>query len=399
MNVKRWVHRGVLLIKYLFLAAWVFFCGNRKKVLFITQFTEYTGTHIYFKMMMEYFLQRNFIITVVSDSRNRAFIEQYLNNPSVTFTAIPAGAEKNELFINMKSRQVFHFFDKIFPSVLFFLKIIRRKKIGKVFISSQFPGDYFSLFLIPVQKFYVVHALLWARLDEGSRHLLEIGKHLKLQFITVSEVAKVYIQKFWEVRLNKVTVIPNYYVSEQGFLHSSLNCKSELVRILSIGYLDKNKNPLLFVDIAKEILEEYPGKLIFTWAGDGPLLEECFGKSASIKGLEFIGATVDIDKLYQTSCVYTQLSHQESQGMAILGAMYYGLPCVVTKSGGPEDSISDGVNGFICEVNAKKCIKQRILQLVQSVELRETMGKEARRDYLMNFSKTSWTKKMDAILE
>ena len=54
-------------------------------------------------------------------------------------------------------------------------------------------------------------------------------------------------------------------------------------------------------------------------------------------------------------------SFYEGFGRVILEAMNYGLPCISTASGGPEDLIINGKNGFITNFNSdsitKLCIK------------------------------------------
>jgi len=72
----------------------------------------------------------------------------------------------------------------------------------------------------------------------------------------------------------------------------------------------------------------------------------------------------DIRLLYQQCDLWLCCSLIEGFGLTILEAMACRTPAVSTKCGGPEDIISEGVNGYLCEVDdieALAIAAQRIL--------------------------------------
>ena len=76
-------------------------------------------------------------------------------------------------------------------------------------------------------------------------------------------------------------------------------------------------------------------------------------------------------------------SRYEGFGLTLLEAMTCGLPVVsfACKSG-PRDIIKDGEDGFLVSMGDKDGFAQKLLQLMSNADLRDTMGKAARKNAL-----------------
>jgi glycosyltransferase involved in cell wall biosynthesis len=72
-----------------------------------------------------------------------------------------------------------------------------------------------------------------------------------------------------------------------------------------------------------------------------------------------------IRNLYAQCDVWLCCSLSEGFGLTILEAMACRTPAVSTKCGGPEDFVSHGINGFLCDING---LTNAALQLLQSSE-------------------------------
>jgi glycosyltransferase involved in cell wall biosynthesis len=68
----------------------------------------------------------------------------------------------------------------------------------------------------------------------------------------------------------------------------------------------------------------------------------------------------------------------ESAGYALLEAMAAGLPVVCTNSGGPSEYVKDGETGFVVPVADQAAMAEKAVLLLQNVELREKLGRQAR---------------------
>jgi len=76
-------------------------------------------------------------------------------------------------------------------------------------------------------------------------------------------------------------------------------------------------------------------------------------------------------------CVFPSL-WQEPQGIAPLEAMSCGRPVVVTRVGGLQCLVEDGVQGFVVPPGDANALKQAVSRLLDDRALRERMGRAAR---------------------
>jgi glycosyltransferase involved in cell wall biosynthesis len=65
--------------------------------------------------------------------------------------------------------------------------------------------------------------------------------------------------------------------------------------------------------------------------------------------------------------------------MAMLEAMAYGLPVVVTAVGAIPEVVTDGVEGFVVKPGDLEALADRLTRLASDAALRDKMGEAARR--------------------
>jgi glycosyltransferase involved in cell wall biosynthesis len=80
--------------------------------------------------------------------------------------------------------------------------------------------------------------------------------------------------------------------------------------------------------------------------------------------------------------------------MVLIEAMASGLPLVSFNSPcGPKDLIRDGVNGFLVQTGDIKILSEKIIALIESQTLRNTIGKAAKEfsaDYKIETVMKQW---------
>ena len=135
----------------------------------------------------------------------------------------------------------------------------------------------------------------------------------------------------------------------------------------------------------------------FIWAGEGTLLSECRISVIDYPCIKFIGHQENVEKLYAQSSVYFQPSLQESHGIAVLGAMYHQLPCVVSDRGGLKESVIDAVTGFVVEIERPEAAVEKIQFLLQEEKAARIMGQKGRLNYEGKFTAPIWTQSMKNI--
>ena len=90
----------------------------------------------------------------------------------------------------------------------------------------------------------------------------------------------------------------------------------------------------------------------------------------------FLGFRQDIPELLSQSDLLVLPSLRESFSMVVLEAMNAALPVVATRSGGAEELIVDGENGFLVPVGEPSLMADRILFLLNHESLAHQMGEK-----------------------
>lgn len=157
--------------------------------------------------------------------------------------------------------------------------------------------------------------------------------------------------------------------------------------VISSGRLSEQKNPLLFVEVAKLCKErELPCK--FIWIGGGELLDVVSKKIGDYKldnievtgWLEYENA---IKKMYQYGNIYIQTSLWEGLPLTILEAMYMEACVIVNLAPGNFDPIIQHTNGYVAS-NAND-FADKIELLTYDEKRKKEMAANARQFIIDNY--------------
>src|SRR5699024_10998952 len=85
----------------------------------------------------------------------------------------------------------------------------------------------------------------------------------------------------------------------------------------------------------------------------------------------FLGKQDNVEELYSISDLMLLLSEKESFGLVALEGMACGVPCIGTNIGGIPEVITDGYNGFLCELGDIDDIAQKAVRLLTNQQLHE----------------------------
>ena len=151
--------------------------------------------------------------------------------------------------------------------------------------------------------------------------------------------------------------------------------------ILNVGRLAHQKaQDILLKAYARVVASRPEWKL--TIIGYGPDKQELYDQASSLNLLdhiEWIDWTWKIERYYETAAIFALPSRYEGTPNALLEAMSFGLPSVVTDgSPGPLEHISDGVNGLVVPVDDEFRLANALLRLTDSKDLRDQFGTAAR---------------------
>jgi glycosyltransferase involved in cell wall biosynthesis len=249
------------------------------------------------------------------------------------------------------------------------------------------------------KSLYTPHALSYLSFTGVKRKLffaLEkfAGKFTyKLLAISHSEAGR--LVKDLGQKREDIYVIPNSLVVENYF-YSSFNNNSNLhqlngeVKIGTIARLTPQKNPLLFIDIANEVIKKEGSRVHFYFLGVGEhdhLKDEVdarikqYGISNNIHLLQRGDLQTSIHFLQQLD-VFLFPSVFEGLSYALLEAMLQGVPCVVSNVDGNNDVIHNNVNGFTCDT--LQDYTNAISSIINNKQKATAYG-QAAKDYVLKY--------------
>jgi glycosyltransferase involved in cell wall biosynthesis len=129
--------------------------------------------------------------------------------------------------------------------------------------------------------------------------------------------------------------------------------------------------------------------LVGSGAGQSLSVEEDLRRRVAEGGLAqrvtFAGRVENVDELLRASDVFVFPSLFEALGLSLLEAAASGLPAVGARTGGIVDVIEDGVSGFLFRPGDVADLTAGLGALVDDGELRERLGRAARRIALARF--------------
>jgi glycosyltransferase involved in cell wall biosynthesis len=137
-------------------------------------------------------------------------------------------------------------------------------------------------------------------------------------------------------------------------------------RVVMVGRLVAQKNPLLFVAAAAALRERLPA-VRFRLVGDGPLRPavEAAAHAAGLgDALEMAGERRDVPALLQDADLFWLTSDWEGLPNAVLEAMAAGLPVVATDVGGTAELVDAGVEGYVVAAGDRDAIVARSLDIL-----------------------------------
>lgn len=114
--------------------------------------------------------------------------------------------------------------------------------------------------------------------------------------------------------------------------------------------------------------------------GDGPLLAHAriLVESCGIQdSVDFLGRRDDVPDLLSQSDLYIQPSLSEGLPLAVMEAMATGLPIIASDVGGVSELLEDRVSGLLILPGCIDCLAAAIVELINDVALRESLGRNA----------------------
>jgi glycosyltransferase involved in cell wall biosynthesis len=252
------------------------------------------------------------------------------------------------------------------------------RKIGEL----HFPGNFRQLMANKLSKDFISNYVAKLRTQELKRKCAQLDR---LVVLTREE------RDSWEQKAN-ISVIPNplpFYPETQALLTNK--------QAIAVGRLAYEKGFDMLIDAWQPVSAKHPDWQLHLF-GDGNQKQDLLQRIAD-KGLEEVikihEPVTDIQNRYsEHSMLVFPSRYLDALPMVLIEAMASGLPLVSFNSPcGPKDLIRDGINGYLVQTGDVNALSERIMKLIESFTLRQSMGKAARElsvDYRMETVMQQW---------
>jgi glycosyltransferase involved in cell wall biosynthesis len=209
------------------------------------------------------------------------------------------------------------------------------------------------------------------------------------------------------LHVRKVQMIPNFSNliapnSPKNFNIPQLNGK-EGKRILCVANFRKQKNHELILKVAEKILHHFPD---WTFHLVGKSFEDdyirnlkSFVKSRDITNVFFYHYAFNISDMMKQANIGILSSISEGLPLVVLEYANHELPVLSTDVGDITLVIKDQVNGFLVKSIDENAFYERLVQLIESEELRVSFGKMVKEHVEKEFSETGFYKRYFSFLE
>ncbi|HLO18740.1 MAG TPA: GT4 family glycosyltransferase PelF [Anaerolineales bacterium] len=150
--------------------------------------------------------------------------------------------------------------------------------------------------------------------------------------------------------------------------------------LLSVGRLVHEKAYEVLIQAIDIVVKEYPNMMLAI-AGSGVLEDELrrlIEKLHLDDKIRLLGNRHDVHDLMANADVFVMSSRSEGMPMALLEAMGFGLPVVITRVGGLEEVVEDQTQGLLVPPEDPQELAKAILKLLHDPVLCSNMGKNAR---------------------
>ncbi|KAE8806988.1 putative glycosyltransferase [Hordeum vulgare] len=199
-----------------------------------------------------------------------------------------------------------------------------------------------------------------------------IGRDLKAARVTAANKIRL-----WNKGVDSESFHPRFRNQEMRSMLT--NGEPEKPLIIYVGRLGVEKS----LDFHKRVMDRLPGARI-AFIGDGPFrpeLEEMFSGMPAV----FTGTLQgeELSQAYASGDVFVMPSESETLGFVVLEAMSSGVPVVAARAGGIPDIIpedQEGKTSFLYTPGDVDDCVGKVERLLSCEELRETMGKAARKE-------------------
>ena len=209
------------------------------------------------------------------------------------------------------------------------------------------------------------------------------------------------LRQHWTLNLYDAFVVSNAFSDQQNKRNVYLSKTSTIV-IGIVGVVMEVKGQLEALKILKLLLVEYPTCVLNIY-GSYEFSDNYFQKlnkfisDNSLNNSVFFKGYVKQDVAYNEIDILLSCSISEAFGRTLIEAMSYGIPVVARNSGGPQELIVDGYDGFL--FNTDEEAVEIIINVINKPNLLKTVIVNAGNTFQNRFTLPNMIKSMNKIFD
>ena len=248
-----------------------------------------------------------------------------------------------------------------------------------LWVSNTVDDEYHQLYLGRANKFDIKKIITY-RLIRPTTRLIE--RHI----FEKSELT--FVESMYSLNLIK----DSYAIAPEklAYLPFPIDAKLSVTEppiipgkyALFVGRVDDLRKNVALLIKAFSLIDDPSLKLVLVGAVDegGPAVQ-LVAQLALSERVTFLGfvSNKDLNNILSYAHVFAMPSLQEGLGNAVVEALSHAVPVVATRCGGVEDSVHDGENGFLVDINDAVAMADRIARICASPDLRDRLAQGARR--------------------
>lgn len=326
--------------------------------------TKYGGLEQYFVELVRACPDYRFSFLFESKPKNEKYVEELLSGGARLFCQSTSDSRKYISYVSniivQEKIDIVHFhFAPIRISPLLKIRFPRVTFIATIhllYYPTSFKGKIMNkLSFLPFKRILCV--------SEGTKQSLinYVGKSRKYQVLYLG------------VKTNPV-------INEK--LKKDLQISQETVVLTSIGFSIRVKGFDVFLESIKNIVArkrlKHEIKVLIVGVEKNSEEDRLLNDLIIEKRLSDIviplGIRNDIQDIMNITDVYIQASRTEAISLSIMEAMRHSVPVIGSNVGGVPEVVHDGENGFLFPKESIIDLSDRIVELVNNDELRQSMG-------------------------
>ncbi len=267
----------------------------------------------------------------------------------------------------------------------------------------------------------------------GARHLVADAHGLELwsglnwleslalpqvsQFVAVSHFTANYLRDTLRIPADRISVVWHPVDAERFAPRETaaevlprygVPCRPDVCYLMTLGRISvasRHNGYDRMLDVMRSIRRDDMAYLIVGDGDDRERLEQRVTDEGLAGRVYFLGNIPESDlvNVYNAADVFVLVSDRgpgrgEGLSFSLLEASSCGIPIIAGNEDGSQETVEDGVSGFLVSPRDNRAIQSAITRLVDQPELRRSMAKAARERVVRYFAYTSFREKTGAVL-